>query len=314
MTLRHLRILAVRSLQGFSADGCSQMAAAISYYVLFSIFPLLIFSVGMLGVFLQSSALQKDLIDFVLDNIPLSDTGRNDVTRAIRDVTGVGSGALGLFGLLVMAWSGSSMFGVVRRSLNIAFDVRVGQPIVRQKLLDLLMVLSLGAFFLVSITATGALRLAQAASASVPVLGDWAESLGFAWTAASFLLPIVISFSAFLLLYWVVPAVRVRPHDVWPGALVAAILFEATKLGFSIYLENFSNFDLIFGSLGAVLTFLFWVYVNASVLLLGAEVAAFYPRVRRGDYDQPELGEPVPLGRKVQRLVRGLFLHEGDGR
>src|SRR3990172_2833192 len=255
MSLRHLRILAVRSLQGFSADGCSQMAAAISYYVLFSIFPLLIFSVGMLGFFLQSSSLQKDLIDFVLDNIPLSETGRNDVTRAIRDVAGVGSGALGIFGLLAMAWSGSAMFGVIRRSLNTAFNLKVGQPIMRQKLLDLLMVLGLGAFFLVSITATGALRLAQAASASVPVLGDWAESLGFAWTAASFLLPIIISFSAFLVLYWVVPAVRVRPHDVWPGALVAAVLFEATKLGFSIYIENFSNFDLIFGSLGAVLTF-----------------------------------------------------------
>ena len=313
MSLRHLRILAVRSLQGFSADGCSQMAAAISYYVLFSIFPLLIFSVGMLGFFLQSSSLQKDLIDFVLDNIPLSETGRNDVTRAIRDVAGVGSGALGIFGLLAMAWSGSAMFGVIRRSLNTAFNLKVGQPIMRQKLLDLLMVLGLGAFFLVSITATGALRLAQAASASVPVLGDWAEALGFAWTAASFLLPIVISFSAFLILYWVVPAVRVRPHDVWPGALVAAVLFEATKLGFSIYIENFRNFNLIFGSLGAVLTFLFWVYVNASVLLLGAEVAAVYPRVRRGDYDQPELGEPVPLGRKVQRLVRGLFLHDTDG-
>src|SRR3970040_2823424 len=98
MTLRHLRILAVRSREEFAADGCSQMAAAISYYVLFSIFPLLIFSVGILGVFLQSSALQEDLIDFVLDNIPLSETGRNDVTRAIRDVAGVGSGAVGLFG------------------------------------------------------------------------------------------------------------------------------------------------------------------------------------------------------------------------
>ena len=315
-TIRSLPLLAKRSVQEFMDDNCTQMAAAISYYILFSVFPLLIFLVGIMGLLLQNSSLQEDVIDSVLELIPLSeDEGRNDVTDAVRGVAGVSSGALGLFGLLGMAWAGSNMFGVIRRSLNVAYDLEYRRPFVQQKLLDLAMVGGLGFFFLLSIATTAFLRIAREHSEDIAYVGEAAERAGFAWDATSFVVPFGLSFIAFLVLYWIVPATNIRPKDVWPGALVAALLFETAKSGFAFYVSSFGNYDVVFGSLGAVAAFLFWVYAGANILLFGAEVAAEYPRVLRGDYSEPEEKEkpPLPLRETIRRTVRGLFTHEHKG-
>src|SRR5690606_20441571 len=124
----------------YAEHGCSLLAAGISYYVLFSIFPLLIFSVGIIGVFLQNEGLQEDLVDAVMSTIPLTqDEGRDDVTAAIRQVSAASTSAIGVIGLITMGWAASSVFGAVRRSLNIANAVEVHRPWVPQKLLDLSM-------------------------------------------------------------------------------------------------------------------------------------------------------------------------------
>jgi membrane protein len=313
LSLRHLRILAVRAFKEFGDDNCSQMAAAVSYYVLFSLFPLLIFSVGILGLLLRDSKLQQDLVDVVIENIPLSqDKGQNDVTQAVRDIAGTGSGAIGLLGLIGMAWSGSNLFGIIRRSVNLAYDLDVHRPIVRQKLLDLGMVLGFAPFVIASLAATAAVGYVRASSQGIPVLSDASQSLGLFWDIVSFLVPAAISFLAFVVLYWFVPATRVRVRDVLLGAGLAAVLFEAAKIGFGIYLTNFSNYNVVFGSLGAVVAFLFWVYISANIMLLGAEVASEYPRVVRGDYDEPADSVPKPhvsLTVKVREFLIGLIWH-----
>jgi membrane protein len=263
---------------------------------------------------LQNSDFQDEIIDAVLENIPLTETeGRDDVTEAVRGVAGVGSGALGVFGLIGMAWSGSNMFGVIRRSLNVAYDLEYRRPFVQQKLLDLAMVVALGFFFLASISATAILRTVRAFSDDAGFLGDAAQNAGFAWDTASFLIPFALSFVAFLVMYWIVPATNVRPRDVWPGALVAAVLFEVSKVGFSIYLQNFGNYDVVFGSLGAVAAFLFWIFVSANILLFGAEVASEYPRVLRGDYPEGERKPAVPLRERIVKQVRSLFVSDPKG-
>ena len=314
--LKTVILLSRRSVEEFFDDNCTQMAAAISYYVLFSLFPLLIFLVGVMGLFLQNSDFQDEIIDAVLENIPLTETeGRDDVTEAVRGVAGVGSGALGIFGLIGMAWSGSNMFGVIRRSLNVAYDLEYRRPFVQQKLLDLAMVMGMGFFFLASIGATAFLRTVREFSDDLGFLGEAAQSAGFAWDTASFLIPLGLSFVAFLVMYWIVPATNVRLRDAWPGALVAAILFEAGKVGFTIYLQNFGNYDVVFGSLGAIAAFLFWVFISANILLFGAEVASEYPRVLRGDYPEDEGKPAVPLRERIVRQVRSLFVSDpNDGK
>ncbi len=313
LTPRHLRILAVRTVKEFGDDNCSQMAAAISYYVLFSLFPLLIFSVGVMGVLLQDSKLQEDLVEVVLEYIPLSeDEGQTDVQDAVRDIAGTGSGAVGVLGLIGMAWSGSNLFGIIRRSLNLAYDLDVHRPIVRQKLLDLGMVAGFAPFVAASLAGTAAIRFVRESSEEIPYLSDASQNLGLIWDVFPLLLPAAISFGAFVVLYWIVPATKVKVRDVLFGAALAAILFEVAKVGFTIYLANFSNYNVVFGSLGAVVAFLFWVFLSANIMLLGAEVAAEYPRVMRGDYDEPADKAPKPPQTKKHRIrefLIGLVWH-----
>ncbi len=313
--LRRSRILAFRSVKAFFDDGCGQRAAAISYYVLFSIFPLVIFSVGIMGLVLKDTKLQNDLVDNIMNNIPLSqDKGRNDVTQALQNVAHTRSGAIGVIGLLGLAWSGSSMFGVVRGALNNAFHGQTNRPLVMGKLIDLGLVLAFAPFFIGSVVATSALRYAQTRSESLPVLSDMARAMGAGWAVAAIVLPILISSVAFFLLYWLIPTRRVKPRYALPGALLAAVLFEGVKIGFNVYIENFSSYDVVFGSLGAVVAFLFWVYISANIMLFGAEVVSEIPDVVAGRFDapQPSNQPSQPLGKKVLRLLSSLVVRSPD--
>ena len=95
LTFRHLRLLAQRSVQEFFNDGCTQMAAAISYYVLFSLFPLAIVATAVLGLFLRDADFQESVVDTIIDYIPFSeDKGRQDVLDAVQNVASVSSGAV----------------------------------------------------------------------------------------------------------------------------------------------------------------------------------------------------------------------------
>jgi membrane protein len=299
------------AVKRFVDQNCGQLAASISYYALFSIFPLLIFSVGVIGVVLQDERLQQDLIDAVMRNFPLSETeGRDEVARAIREVSTSTSSAIGVVGAVAMAWAASAMFGSIRRSLNITAYVESRRPWAQQKLVDLALVIFFAPFFLLSIAATTALRAAETRSDDVPVLGQVADDLGGLWLLASLLLPMILSFLAFAALYALVPVTRPKLRFVIPGAIVAALLFELAKLGFSAYVENYTNYDVVFGSLGAVVAFMFWVYLSACILLLGNQLVAALPiAIDRVRQRKLKTGEPVPLHAKVWRILRPLFLN-----
>jgi uncharacterized BrkB/YihY/UPF0761 family membrane protein len=90
--------------------------------------------------------------------------------------------------------------------------------------------------------------------------------------------------------------------------VLAAVLFQAGNIGFSIYLENFGSYNVVFGALGAVAVFLFWVYLNASIMIFGAEVAAEYPRARASQVGLPGVSEP--LRQQAWGLMRGLFVRD----
>lgn len=305
-----LRTLLQRSVAEYLRDDCGQLAASISYYAIFSLFPLLIFVVAIAGLLIQDRGIEDDIVDEVLKNIPLSEgEGRDSVTDAVRGVD-ASAGALGLLGLVGMAWAGSSLFGSLRKALNAAFDDTVSKrPFVQQKAIDLALVLAVAAFFLVSIGATAFLRIVRNHSSELRGLGDLAESAGLIWDAASYAIPLVFSFIAFTALYCVVPSRLRPPREVWPGALVAALVFEVAKLGFSFYLESFTSYNVVMGSLGAVAGFLFWIYVSANIMLFGAEVAAEYPRVPEAGYNQPSIAGLKPsLTRRAWDAFRSLFV------
>jgi YihY family inner membrane protein len=371
--MKTLVTLFKRTFQEYSADNCSHMAAAISYYVIFSVVPLTVFLLSIFGFVVRSESVREDvsksIVDFVgieagnrtlepnvavlakefdattvqrieaaLNSLSsaeqeqlaarLEDQGQpvqvaghllgpnelkvrsdNIVANTLRGVSNV-SAPLTIVGLIGLAWSASAMFGAIRKSINIAWDVSQHRPVVQQKLIDISMVLALGLFLLFSVSTTGALRALR--QLSDKNLGPLSEGTSVFWDVVPFILPAVFSFIMFAFVYRYIPRAQTRFRHIWPGALLATVLFEIMKNGFAIYIANFSNYDLAYGALGGVLIFMLWTYISANILLLGAEMASEYPRVLRGDYDVPADKAAAAKRGIVQtglRAAKGLFVH-----
>ena len=287
--------LARQTFREFMADDCMQIAGAVAYFALFALFPLLIFLVSLLGLVLRNDALQRQFIDQVLAYIPLTQqVGPGSVAEAVRGVA-QSSGTVSLLSLLGMAWSGSNLFSVLRKAINTAFGLKPKASFFWQKATDLTMLLGLPLLFLASVVATGLLAGIRTFGGQLPGIGGVVNATGFLWDLVALVVPLVLSFAACLALYWSAPNPRIALRDLWPGAAVAAVLFEAAKAGFGFYVANFGKYDAVYGSLGAAVALLFWIYVSSVIMLLGAELSAEYPKVYRGERAAlAETGTPIP--------------------
>lgn len=283
-------ILFYRAGKEFLNDDCASMAAAISYYALFSIFPLLIFLISVLGLFLQGNDLHLRIIEIVVNAIPTSGPKEgNMVIAAIRRIVHFSSGTITILGLLGLSWAASSMFGMIRHSINLAYDLKIRRSFLRQKLIDFIMILLTGLLFLLSIAGTTLLHTIRRLGEKWDLLSQvfFLKSIigekGILWSAASYLIPFFLTLILFLVVYGILPASRPKLRYIWVGSAIASFLFELCKLGFVFYLENFGRYDLIFGSLGTVVTFLFWIYICSLILLFGAEITSEYPKIKEED-------------------------------
>jgi membrane protein len=289
-------------------DNSGLMAAAIAYWAIVSVLPVMLLLLGLFGIALQGSDLRDRVIDEVLQALPFSEEqGRREVTDAVDAISSARGGVFGILGLLVAAWSGSNMFGAIRRSLSLIIHGSVRRPPVQEKLLDLGMVVGLAPFFLASLVATAVLRIARRTSEGLPISGG---TIG--WDALSVLVPMAISLAAFTVLYSLAPARRLRFGAVLPGALAAAGLFELSKLSFSIYLESFAAHEVVYGSLGVIVAFFLWTYISASILLFGAEVVSEYPKVASLPYesDEAHASTSQSMRQKLSRYFRSLVIRD----
>lgn len=297
-----------RSVAEFFEDGAPQAAAGVSYYGMFSLFPLAILVVAVFEVFLGGEEAREQVIEFVLDRVPLTEEqGADDLREALRAVTG-NLATFGVVGVAGLAFAASGLMGALRSALNRAWDSSDSRPALVGKLVDLLLVLGTGLVVTLSLGLTFLTRLAASVGDE---LGEGLGEVGSAFPrlilALGQLTPVVLSFGVFAFLYRVLPACEVRLRDVWPGALIAALGFELAKIGFSVYLDNFADYGAIYGSLGAVVAFLVFLFIAANVFLLGAEAASEWAAVRSGEVDRREASEPdQPLRKRLGELARGL--------
>ncbi len=272
------RALTVRTVREFFDDGCTQRAAAISYYALLSLFPLVILAVALLSAVADTQPVRDQVIDFVLNRVPLrAEAGREQLRDLLRTIAGHAAG-VGVFGAVGLVLGASGVMSAIRHGLNAAWDVEDPRPPLQGKAIDLVLVAgfglaaaaSLGLSLAVSLTASLADRLAEWLGTGVPVTA-------VAWGAR--LVPLALSGAIVALLFAIVPAHDTRLRDTWPGILVFAAGFEATKLGFSAYLEHFARYDAVYASLGTVVATLVFVWLTGCVLLLAAEAASEWPRL-----------------------------------
>jgi membrane protein len=287
--------LARRTIAEYSDDRGSQLAASIAYHVLFSIFPLAIVLAALSGIVVRTTGVQADVIDAVVRHVPLSADGEHRLRNLLEGVTGSYS-AVGLVAIAGLVWAASGMMSAVRAALNEAWDVEAKRPFLKGKLVDVGLVFVFGIGALVSIVVTVGVRAASAAGGAVVGI-DLAGGAGW---LLGVLFPLGFAFVTVYLLYRFIPAVPVGASPTWQVALGVAAVFVAFENLFALYVQGFANYNAVYGSLGAVIAFMVFVYLSASILLLGAEAASEWPRLRRE--------REVPPGTDVRRSRRPLEL------
>jgi membrane protein len=302
-------VLIKHTFRGYARANSALYAAAIAYYVLFSIVPIAILAFSVFGLVLRDEGRREEIVDYVLDQLPLTQTeGRQDVADLLESVQAA-SGTIAIIGIVVALWTASSVFSAIRRALNNVWRVDEARPFAQSKLVDFLQIGLLSAILIVSLVATGVVRAVREASAD-----QWGPIAGQSplWEIPFALIPAAVTFVTFATLYHIVPATRPGLRDVLPGAVVATVLFELLKNSFAIYVANFNNYDVVYGSLAGIALFLFYTYLSSAILLFGAEVAHTSERFHAGAFED-EIHPKVPgdpISEQALRALRGLFLRQ----
>jgi membrane protein len=286
--VRKLARVVPEALQHYFADRCPQHAAGISYRVLFSIAPLAIVLVSIFGLVLQNEAVRKDVIDTIVDALPVSVAGRKDVEKAITEIATPASAA-GLISLAVFAWAATGMMAAIRAGLEAAMGVLVRRPLAHGKLIDLILIVGAAALVIVTAAMTALGELVQRAAGNSTLAGGFLRIGTF-----------LVSIGVILLIYRFVPSRGLYFRDGLAGAVVTAVLLQLISFASGLIYDKTTTLSLVYGSLTAALVFLYSIYLYACALLLGAEVAAAWSR--------PPGPPGPPIRTQIRRGIRGLFV------
>jgi membrane protein len=266
-----------RTVKEFQDDNLSDWAAALTYYGVMSLFPMLIVLVALLGVVGQESTINT--VTDSLRTAGLGDVAKNvegPLDEIVRNKGGAGA-LLGI-GLLVALWSASGWVGAFTRAMNAIYEVREGRPF--WKLRPLQVLITLGTVLLVSLVLLAVVvsgPIAKAVGTAVGV-GDTTVTV---WGIAKWPVLLVVLMAMVAGLYYIAPNVR-QPRLRWvtPGGIVAVLTWIAASAGFGIYVSHFSSYGKTYGTLGSVITFLVWMWLSNLALLFGGELDSELERER----------------------------------
>jgi len=266
----------------YSSEGLTH-AASIAFYALLSIFPFFLLLFSVIGALTADQAARDSVVGFVFRYFPRQFdfiAGQIDSFRTERVGIGLGGG-------LALAYASLGVFNALSSAVNHAWGVEKKRSFLRHRLFSFLMMVSSGAMFVAAVVLVGAVRVVEARwFGALDLQGAWVDRLrgvGTDWAAIALLVVCVG------LVFRFVPNVRVTFRDVWPGAVLTALLWRLAFAFFSWYASDLSRWT-VHGSVAAVVVFLLWIYVSAVLLLYGVEMTAAYVRLRAVERRQQGLG------------------------
>jgi membrane protein len=266
-----------RAIREFSDDNVTDWAAALTYYGVLSIFPMLLALISLLGLFGESAT--KPLLDNISGVAP--GPAKDIVTQAIQNLQ-KSQGAAGILffvGLAAAIWSASGYVGAFMRASNDIWDVEEGRPV--WKTIPLRLGVTVVLLVLLTISALAVVLTGPLAKSIGDIVGLGGTAV-MVWDIAKW--PVLILVVSFMiaLLYYAAPNVR-HPKFQWvsPGSLMAVVLWIVASALFAFYVANFSSYNKTYGALGGVIVFLTWLWITNNVILLGAEFNAEMERGRQ---------------------------------
>jgi len=288
---------------GWQDHNCGRMAAAVAYYGIFSLAPILVIMVSVAGFWFGQDAAEGLIVERLTETLGEEGAAFIQSLLARAYVSGAGVAAT-VIAAVVLLFGASRVVGGVRGALNDIWEVpgRAGGGLkgyVVSKLFDLAMVLVVGFMFLATMIANATVTaVAGRFSDSLPV-PDWVLRAG----SVAFSLAVVVFFVTFVLR--VLPNIRVPWRRILPGAMVTAVLFSIGNYVIGLYLGR-AGIGSVFGAAGSLAVIMIWIYYTAHIILFGAELTRSYHRSGRMSPEVPPSSPPpVPAPpRRVRREQR----------
>ena len=273
------------AVMSFAGDNVPRLGAALAYYTVFSIAPLILITITLAGAIFGEEAARGQV--FAHMRRLIGDTGAEVVNEMVKDAARADTGVLAaIVGTAALLFGASGVFGQLRAALNTIFRVQPkNTPMVmgflKERFLSVAAVLVIGFLLLVALVI----------DTGISAAGDYMQNRLTGGEALWHVLELIVSTAMitmlFALIFRYMPDVRTAWRDVWFGAIVTAILFSIGKFALGLYLGKKAT-ESSHSAAGALIVLLLWVYYSAQILFLGAEVTQAYSRRSGATRKRPE--------------------------
>jgi membrane protein len=288
MTFSGFNLALRRAYHDIDREHLLQMAAALSYYFVLSLFPSLIL-LSAIVAYLPLPDLFNQAINLMSRFVPPDSMGI--VKKVLEDVVSPNRGTFLSFGILGAVWAASGGFAATIEALNIAYEVKETRPFWKTRLLSLGLAFVIGTLLL----------LALSVMIVGPRFGEWlaakvhlSQLFVWAWPYIHWTLAVAFTILAVEALYYLAPNVKQRFLATLPGAVLAVGAWIGLSYILGVYFRSFANFNKTYGTLGAAVALMVWLYWTGFAMLVGAELNAELAKVSaEGKVPQKEQPEDV---------------------
>lgn len=293
------RELAKRVWNEIQEDEVFGRAAELSYYFLLALFPFLIFITSIIGLVLGSgTGTRHTLFEYLSRVMPPS--AYQLISSTMTEVSASSSGGKLSFGLLAALWAASNGLTAITTSLNAAYDLKESRPWWKQRLTAIGLTMALSVFII------SALLLVVAGGG----IAEWlARTYGLgptfplAWKILQWPVVLGCMIFAFALIYYFAPDFREQAWQwLTPGAAIGVALWLLVSIAFRVYLHFFDSYSATYGSLGAVIILMLWLYFTGAAVLIGGEINSEieHAAAKQGEPEAKEKGEKAPNEKPAQ--------------
>jgi membrane protein len=268
----------------WSKDKASRLAAALAYYTIFSVGPLLLVIIAMVGLVFGEEAARGQIAG-VLDRVVGRDSAEL-IQEIVKNAAKPGASIIAtVIGVATLLLGAAGIFGQLQDALNTIWDVPPRErggilDMLKQRLPAFIMVLGVGLLLLASLLVNSTLA----------VLGDFLSNNlpggSLLWQIVNFGISLGIMTLLFAMIYKVLPDTHVAWGDVWIGAAITALLFTLGQIALGFYL-GIADVGSAYGAAGSLVSVLVWIYYSAQIFLFGAEFTQVYARMRGSRRERP---------------------------
>ena len=277
----------------YDSEGLTH-AASIAYYALLSLFPIFLLALFTLNEMTSDAGERDTVVRFVFRYFPR----QFDFISGQLDAFSKQPVTFGFWGVVTLVWASLGVFNAVTAAVNHAWAVEKKRSFLGHRLIGFLMMVSAGLVLMLGLVIASMVRLAETrlgeAFARSPWL-DWVSGIVASYVATFLLIGCVA------LIFYFVPNTKVRFRDVWPGAILVGLLWRVAFQLFSWYAADLATWNVIHGSIAAVVVFLLWIYVSAVILIYGVEMTASYARLQEAARRHTQLSKELqawPVGER----------------